>query len=773
MAPTTIYFNGRLINKPGSYSEVNANDLSSPGLTASGIVAYLGTAIGGKPYSAINTSKSIRDQLQIATNPRKPYEFFRSGDLLEMGLMAYAASTDDDVNGSPQEIVFVKVNPATAAAATFSNVSGDAMELTAKNYGYFTNQIVVEIGDGTLQGKQITITFEDTEEIFDDVGGDSVFQIQYAATVPADGYDTITSEITTALIKSAFTAARAGLDSDITNQVATGLGFELVSSNAGDNQTVTVYGRDASDNAQSEALTVDGTTVVTSTKTWNAIDGAIISSAPTGTITIRNLSAGTTITTLASGNLDQGLRILSDFSVAKETISLVRSAAGTEYVVIVGASESGATQLEAVQLNGTTPVVTTGKWSRIDYIGAGELAAAGTVTLSGNAVNLPFAGNETVQKVADAYNGKPGFTFTINTNTPQLVMENMDVVSATNIKSPANPDFYADLYELINKINLESALVSAARSSGATGVPDNTTAPVFLSGGHEGSSTPGQEGVPTSTAADWQNALDILTKIRVNSIAVLTTDPAIHAKLKAHLQYMAGVGRSERDGAVGLENSGQTALATKSEIKSQITALGTRHLRAFSQNIEKYDSQGTLTTFGPQFGAGLLLAMQASTPVGTPLTKKTMDVISVESDSSWNPSDDVSEMLDYGLVFLETIDGIGHEVVRNLTTHKSSNNIAYIEASANEAVNYSVFNIRTALQFIVGQAGFRNSANLVKAEAEAQCANLLDVSITAYLSPTVELTLDVFEVGLSIAPVLPINFVKNNVHLISVPQVAA
>ena len=48
---TSIFFNGRLIRTPGSYSEVNTDALAAVGLGATGIVAVIGTGEGGKPVS--------------------------------------------------------------------------------------------------------------------------------------------------------------------------------------------------------------------------------------------------------------------------------------------------------------------------------------------------------------------------------------------------------------------------------------------------------------------------------------------------------------------------------------------------------------------------------------------------------------------------------------------------------------------------------------------------------------------------------------------------
>ncbi|MCU0912926.1 MAG: hypothetical protein MUC88_00010 [Planctomycetes bacterium] len=772
MAATTIFFNGRLISVPGSYTEVDASGLETVGLTASGIVACLGTAVGGKPWTEVGDS-DVRTNLQVASSPAQPPRFFREGDLKEAAPLLFGPSDDEDIPAGAQEVVFVKTNPAAPSVASFSNSGGTALETESRDYGYFTTQINQQIGNGTNKGKLLTVIFEDVEEVFDDVGGDEMFKITFAATTPADGYSTLTATVTASELYSSFTVARAGLDSDISNQVTPGAKFELVSSDADDDQTVTVYGLSATNAAQSEDVVVDGTSVVQSTKTWNKVHGAKIGSAPDGTITIRNLSGGSTITTLTSVALTKGLRVLSDVAVAKVVLSAVRSASGTESLLVIGKNNGGAAQMEKVTLTGTTPVSTTGTWSALDYLAMGEVAAAGTVTVSAKSVSAPFAGLPTLQKLADRFNGTPGYTLTLVTGRTTFLGSDLDYAAATNVLDPAEATFYANLALIVEKLNNESALISAARATGGSGAPDNTTGPVYLAGGHEGDDTPGQEGVPTTTFADWQGALDLLKKVRVNTIVAITADPAVHAAVKEHCKYMGGVGRSERDMVVGVLNTGMTSLATKAEIKAQIVDLNTRHARVWAQQVERYNTVGEKELFDPPFGACIIAGMQAGSPVGTSLTWKYMNTLSLKQHSSWNPNDDAEEMIQAGLCFGETVDGVGRRVVRNVTTHLSSSNIAYTEASVNEAVNYAVYNFRGQMETMVGKSGFAGSVTAAYGLGVNILGQLVGVALVAYRSLQISLILDVLEVAVEMAPVLPINFVKSTVHLVAVPQSAA
>lgn len=772
MSATTIFFNGRLTSIPDSYSEVDVSGLEAVGPGASGIVACLGTAIGGTPYDSVDVS-DVKGNLDVATNPQHPFKFFRSGDLREAGPILFSPSVDTDIPGGAQEIVYVQVNPAAPSAATFGNALGDALTLTSKRYGWFTTQINAQIGTGTTKGKLITIVFEDVTEAFDDLGGDAMFTVIYLATTPASGPTTMTVAVTASAITAAFTMARAGKNADVTNQVTPGQVIELVSTAADITQSVTIYGTDAANATQSETVLLTGVVAVDTTKVWNSFHGAIIDSAPAGTVTLRNDGAGTAICTLTSAALTKGLYAVSDLDVAKSVLTAVRSAPGTERFTIVGLNAGGAAQTEVMILNGATPVPGVATWSRVTYLGMGEVAAAGTVTLSGNTINALVSGVNTLQKMADLFNGTPGFTFTMLTGETAFNPANLDYATATDVLSPATASYYANLYTIVAKLNAESDLVTAARASGGSGAPDNTTAAVYLVGGDEGSSTPGQEATPYATTADWQAALNLLTKVRVNSVVLLTSNPAVHAMGVAHCQWMCGPGKSERDLFVGLQNAAMDGLATKTEIKAQIVSLNTRHCRAWAQNIKRYNTAGEAEFLAPYFGGAMLAGMQAGSDVGTPQTKKYANVLELEQDSSWNPVDDAEEMIQAGLVFAEVVDGVGRRVVRSVTTHLSTSNIAYVEGSVNEALNYSVYNYRTAMERICGKRGFAGTLNGARSIAVNLLGQLIGVSLIMYRSLSLELTLDVLETAVEMAPVLPINFVKNTIHVVTVSQSAA
>jgi hypothetical protein len=768
---TTIFFNGRVISVPGSYSQVDASGLESVGLGAAGIVGVIGQAEGGRPVAAITETK---DFIRI-NKPEKARTAFRSGDLREVADMLFAPGKDPDILGGAQELVCMKVNPATQSTAVLSNSYGNALDLTSKDYGAFTEQVNVAIASGTTKGKRVTILFEDVTEAGDDIGGDAMFKLKY--TKPTNGWDTINGQVISGgEIKCLATRAQAGLDSEITDTAAPGV-VEVLSANAADvGQKVTVIGLDGTGAVKREVLTLNGTTPVIGTQVFATagVLGAYVSLGTTlGIVTVRVSPGGATIMSLAAGTgqtTAKGLK-LGVCMYAAGAMTLVADGATTKTAILMGLDASGAIALEKFVLTGLVPVAGAATWSQITGIILGDVEAARTITISGTAAWAKLAVQKTLQKAADYFNarsiaGTGGFTFTMLTGQTSAALGILDVMpAAVSILAPAEPSFYADLNAVMAWINQNSQYVAAAISAGAYGgAPSNTAAPVFLAGGSEG----------TTMFADWQNALNLLKKTRVNTIVVLTPDPAVHAALDAHCAYMGGIGRSERDGVVGVMNAAMTDVATKDEVKSQIMDLNTRHIRAVAQAIERYNTAGERQEFTPPFHAALIAGMQAGSPVGTSLTHKYVNALAFRQHSSWNPTDDAEEMIQAGLCFLETVEGAGRRVVRNITTHLSSNNIAYIEASVNEAVNYAVYNFRTNMEFLVGKKGFAGTINAGRGVALNTLGLLVDAEVlVTYRSLDLELVVDVMDVSVEIAPVIPINFVKSTIHLVTVRQSAA
>ena len=317
------------------------------------------------------------------------------------------------------------------------------------------------------------------------------------------------------------------------------------------------------------------------------------------------------------------------------------------------------------------------------------------------------------------------------------------------------------LNAIVATLNSNSGLVEATR--GATGMPPDNFAPaIWLTGGTEG----------VTTTQHYQDALDLLRDIDVSTIVPLTGDDAVHTALNAHCIYMSGPGKSERDGIVGLAGTTSPfALPTKNQIRDKVLVLNSRHLRACGQTISRYNTAGTLTVFEPWYQAVILAGMQAGSSLGTSLTRKVANVVSIAQDSTWTPSADSNAMIQLGLCFMES-HRTGTRVVRNITTYLQDNNLAFTEASVNEAANFAVFNLRNSLDETVGKKGFAGTLAATRGAAVA-ILNIMQSEgvIVRWQALTIELQADTLVVAVEIAPIIPVNFVTATVHLVTIDLV--
>jgi len=840
-----LSFNGRTTAVPGAYSKVDASAFDSAGLGASGIVALVGTSIGGIPYSAV---EDPNNDLQRASNSGQIRRAFREGDLLEMGAIMFSPARDPEIQAGAQQIVFVKVNPAAQSDADFSNSAGLALNIESLDYGAFTAQISVEIENATSGGgKLVTIVFEDTTEVFDLLGNDAKFSLLYlggsdgATTINANPNQTsfvapftqapaasafeilsssaldITQTVTvyglnalnvavavTTTLTGTTAAAVAGTwnsvidvqasaptNGQITLRIAAGgatvatsqLAFqvnftrsdlgqdasftqapgasllEVLSSNAGDTtQTVTVYGLNASNVPTTQTVTLTGTTPVAIPGTWNLETAFVMSAVALGTVTLRIAGGGATVVTLTAGQTNKG-RVALDIATTG-FLKVAIDGASTRKIVYRGLDAVGASLAEMVTLTGATPVVLAGAFVKVLSVEVGNLESARTATLTSKVINAAAASYDTVQKLKDLISANPDFTFTVIVSNPtEYLIADLDYVAAQNILSPTTASFYAILSDIVDTLNAQSQLVSASRLSPGTGAPSNTSAPVFLSGGHEGDA--GSPGVITASNSDWQAAIDKLKQVFVNTLVLGTDAAAVHAMGVAHCEYMGGAGKMERDLVIGA-----AANETKAALKARALALNTRHARLCTQEVSLFDSLGVRTFQPPKFQAAIVAAMQAGTTVGNPLTNKFANVLGLRQHSGWNPVGDGNEMLLGGLLFMQLEEGRGFKVVRNISTYLVDDNLAFSEASVNQAVNFAVFNLRSRMERVVGKKGFAGTINSAAAAADGILDALVqDEIIAAYKKPSFELVLDVLRMDVEISPIAPINFIPITVNL--------
>lgn len=752
---TAIFFNGRRLNVPQAVTKIDASALAAVAPAAVGIIALVGTAEGGKPLSVLESDADH-------TRPGSITETYRGGNLRTAGVFAFEPSQDPAVPGGASKVISVKVNPATQGGTSLPDDNGaDALDITSKDYGLFTGQIHLEVAAGTIQGKKLTVVFEDVSEVFDDTGGDPLFDAIYAPG--ADGYDTMLGSISATQFLAVATKAETGLVAERAADIGAPGVLDAVSSVAGDTtQSLTVYGLDGSGNAIAETIALTGTANVQGLTSFTKVIGCRLNAVTVGTVTVSNFPVTTTLFTLAPAVLTRGLVVATNMPASGvATVSIDVDTAVD--AVLVGRTAAGAVVMEAFDLTAgnTTPVVGTSTFAAIDYIALGDIAGARTVTVSINAVATSHGEFSTVAKVVDRLNALDGFTANAVIGSFQtFLMTDADyhvapARAAVSLLTSAK-DFFADLFFAAQRLTNESAFVDGARATGGSLPPASTATAIFLTGGIEG--------VPTIT--EWQAAFDLLKRRRYNTIVALTEDSAVHFLKLTHLLAKAGDLKSEANGYVGI-GTAAGAGETRANIQSQIQALNTRHLCAISQEIQRPDPDTGLATWYPPWMKAVLAAgMQAGSTIAEPLTRKTILATDIRQDSSWNPEDDKSDLIDRGLMMSEKIDGVGIRWVRSITTHLADDNLVFTEMSSNESLITAVFEFRTQMDRMIGQRGIGNSVGSMLSLADGVLGRLVDEEkIFDYRALQIEQVGDVFPTSVELAVINPINFIPITIHL--------
>lgn len=754
---TAIYFGGRRLNVPQAVTKIDASALAAVSPTASGIVALIGVAEGGAPLT-------VDESLADATQPSVVAQRYRSGDLRTAGLFAFEPSGDPAVPGGAQKEILVKVNPSTGSGIALpDDNAAEALDITSKDSGLFTNQINIDVEAGTTHGLKYQVAFEGNTEVFDDIGGvgTGLFELLYASS--PTGYTTALARVTSTSFVVTATKVATGLASDRANPMPAPGVVSAVSSGAGDTtQKLTVYGLSGTNTLLTEVLSLNGTIPVVGAVSFTKVLAVRLSAAAAGTVVLSDSPVTTTVFSIAPAVTSLGLVDTTD-TPAAAVLHVSTDADVAANLVVLGTTAAGAATYERFNLATANSVPLTGSvvFGSLTTLLLGDVPNARSVTVQTDAVITLHSQFTTVAKVVDRLNALPGFTATaLVSNYTTFLMVDADYHTA-----PARPPIsvlgvtgvvYADLHAAAVILTAQSQYVNAARAPSGKLPPAVTSTPVFLSGGSEG----------TPTITEWQTAFKLLEKRRYNILVPLTRDPAVHSLALSHLIAKAGRLKSEANGYVGIgkaDGSGET----RSALQSQIQALNTRHLSAISQEVEKFDPiSGSATFYPPYILAAVAAGMQAGSAIAEPLTRKTMIATNLRNDPSWDVTTDVSDLIDRGLMLAEKVDGVGVRWVRSITTHLADDNLAFVEMSANESLITFIYEFRNALEKKIGSRGLGGTVGQIKSLARAEANRLVDEEIIfGHRALQIDQIGDVFPVSIEVALIDPVNFIPITIHL--------
>lgn len=166
--------------------------------------------------------------------------------------------------------------------------------------------------------------------------------------------------------------------------------LQVISSSGVDvGQSVSIYGTTTGggDTVTSDTIVTNGTSAVDGTiSTFQKILGVYFTggAAATGTITIRNKTGATTITTVAPAGTSSGVYLVAaaDQGGGDRVIDIVASGATTRQVGFIGTDTDGSTLFDSQALSGTTIVQSNSEFRSVFLVLTGDIENTRTVTVS-------------------------------------------------------------------------------------------------------------------------------------------------------------------------------------------------------------------------------------------------------------------------------------------------------------------------------------------------------------------------------------------------------
>lgn len=387
--------------------------------------------------------------------------------------------------------------------------------------------------------------------------------------------------------------------------------------------------------------------------------------------------------------------------------------------------------------------------------------AADKLTLTagtGSAVEILFSAFGTVAAVVDKINSLGGYTAQVLDRSDNMAALNgLDFVTSQDVKTAAYT-VRADLQAIIDWFNsVAFEYVKASRPDAVGKVPANIPY-TFLTGGTDGN----------TVTTDWYDALVALQNKDVQWVSAASSDPAVHALIDTHVDFASGTLRRERRAILGtaLGTTDAQALEAAKALNSKRTSLV--HIGHYA-----YDLSGKLVLRAPYMTAALIAAGFAGSNPGTPMTNKSLKVQGLERDLL-NPTD-TDELLLGGVMPVENTD-TGYKVTQSITTWLGDEKYNNREQSCGAALDFTVRNVREALDPLRGQkqtpllmsraAGVAKTTLTQLAREEPQGPGVLagDAASPAFRNITAAIEGDVLRVQFECSPVIPNNYILVTVY---------
>ena len=322
--------------------------------------------------------------------------------------------------------------------------------------------------------------------------------------------------------------------------------------------------------------------------------------------------------------------------------------------------------------------------------------------------------------------------------------ETLDRKAEASISGGVDFSFPTDLYRIVDRAFNNSDLVTAERISNVPPTAFNQT-----------------EGVLTGTdledvtidVSDWQDALDSILYKNVNIVVPATDQIGIHLLVKQHCKDAAGKAGRERNAWIGSEADRSLSYVSNAFVKD----LNDRNCAVVCQGI-KLEKNGKEFE-QPWFTALCLASIQASTPVGEPMTRKVLNAIR-PIQTTFDPDRDANKAIRLGIVVIN--DSFGPvRVERSVTTYvKNPEHPFFTEVSANESINVCIRTLRAKLDSFIGSKATAEQANSIASSARNHLNELRAQQVIAdYRNVSVTLDGDRLNVIFDVAAIEPLNFI--------------
>lgn len=438
--------------------------------------------------------------------------------------------------------------------------------------------------------------------------------------------------------------------------------------------------------------------------------------------------------------------------------------------------ESGTTAGKLLTVNQGSETYTADNVNRgalsVVYTGA---QATATVTVSNTQVvlaapagstvaTLELSEYPTVAELANRISGVSGFSATVvSGSAASPTLNALDAVSAQSCKTTPYT-VRADLAACVEWFNaIIGGLVTAARASGATKVPANTTGWTYLAGATNG----------TVTSTEWTNAFTALREVKCQWVVPMSSDPTVHAMADAHAVYMSTVGRGERRALVG----GASGLTVDQAVSAAMAIGGDRTGYCYPE-VYRYQPDGTQILEPPYITAALVAGGFCGMAVGEPMTNKALKVSGV--GRVLRVPADTDYLIRSGVLCVaKSRSDESWRVVQSISTWINDTKYNKVELSCGAALDYVVRTVRERLEDgIIGQKASPLTLARIESLADTVLSELSvpepmgegvlagDTSNPPYRNIEATIDGDVATLAFECSPVVPLNYVLVTIHAV-------